>query len=182
MRNGFVTNIDRCVGCNACEIACKAYYGLEPDMKRRKVQTLDENIVGDSIRAHLSYSCNHCEKPSCLEVCPVAAISKREDGIVLIDKELCIGCRECEDACPYNSPTFNSVTNKMDKCDLCATKPDGVEPICVHSCPMNAISNVDMDKIDESAYVKDVEGFPKQSTTDANLRLVMPHSVKQIRL
>ncbi len=181
MRNGFITNIDRCVGCNACEIACKSYNGLEPYMKRRKVLSLDENIVGDPIRAYLSNACNHCEKPSCLENCPVGAYTKLDNGVVVQDKEICIGCKLCQEVCPYNAPTFNNATEKMDKCDLCNKRPDGQGPICVISCPMNAIENVDMDTIDESKYVKNIEGFPEQSITDANLRMVMPHVVKQIR-
>ncbi len=182
MKSGFITNIDRCVGCNGCEIACKAYYDLEPDMKRRKVLQLDDNIVGSPIRAHLSYACNHCDEPACLESCPVGAYTKKEDGIVIIDPELCIGCKLCQEACPYSIPTFNNLTEKMDKCDLCSAKPDGVEPICVASCPMDALSNVDIETIDESKYVKNVEGFPEQSLTGANLRMVMPHEVKQVRL
>ncbi len=183
MRNGFITNIDRCVGCNACEIACKAFYGLEPDMKRRKVLTLDDKVTGESLRAHLSYSCNHCDKPACTEACPTGAMTKREeDGIVFVDQEVCIGCKACLEACPYDSPTFNSVTNKMDKCDLCFHGPTGSKPICVASCPMDALAKADMDTINEADYVKNVEGYPEQSVTEANLRMVMPHKVKQVRL
>ena len=92
-RLGFVSNMERCVGCNACVIACKSYHGLEPDMKRRKVRDLDDKLVGSPVRAYLSASCQHCEDPACMKACPTSAYSKREDGIVLHNRKVCIGCK-----------------------------------------------------------------------------------------
>lgn len=179
---GFVSNMERCIGCNACVMACKAYHGLEPDMKRRKVREMDENIVGAPVRAYLSASCQHCEDPACMNACPTGAYTKREDGIVLHNKEVCIGCRMCQWACPYNAPTFNTVTRKMDKCDLCQARIDqGEQPICVACCPMEALSLVDMETLDETGLMKDVAGFPEESITGANLRVKLPLSVKQVR-
>ncbi len=181
-KRGFVTNMERCVGCNACVISCKSYHGLEPDMKRRKVRDMDEKIVGAPVRAYLSASCQHCEDPACMKACPTGAYSKREDGIVLHDKVVCIGCRMCQWACPYNAPTFNSVTKKMDKCDFCQERLDqGEQPICVACCPMEALAMVDMETLDESTLVKDVTGFPEAGMTNANLRIKLPQSVEQVR-
>ena len=181
-RLGFVSNMERCVGCNACVIACKSYHGLEPDMKRRKVRDLDDNLVGSPIRAYLSTSCQHCEDPSCMKACPTSAYSKREDGIVLHNRKVCIGCKMCLWACPYEAPTFNPVTKKMDKCDMCRERLDqGEQPICVACCPMEALKIVDMDTLDETILVKDVDGFPVSSITNSNLRMKMPQSVKQVR-
>ena len=181
-RLGFVSNMERCVGCNACVIACKSYHGLEPDMRRRKVRDLDDNLVGGPIRAYLSTSCQHCEDPACMKACPTSAYSKREDGIVLHNRKVCIGCKMCLWACPYEAPTFNPVTKKMDKCDMCQERLDqGEQPICVACCPMEALEVVDMNTLDERALVKDVAGFPEGSITNANLRMKMPQSVKQVR-
>lgn len=181
-RKGFVSNMERCVGCNACVIACKSYHGLEPEMKRRKVRELDDKIIGGPVRAYLSASCQHCEDPECMKACPTGAYSKREDGIVIHDVDVCIGCRMCQWACPYEAPTFNPVTKKMNKCDLCAERLDnGQKPICVECCPMEALEVVDMDELDEKGLVKNVEGFPSQEITNANLRMKMPNTVKTIR-
>ncbi len=182
MRSGFITNIDKCIGCNACEIACKAYKQLEPNMKYRKVKELDENLVGSPMRVHLSYACNHCEKPGCMEVCPVGAFTKNEDGIVILDSEICIGCKACLDGCPYQAPTFNIEEEKMHKCDYCVNRPEGHSTRCVEACPMGALSNVNMEEINENDFVKNVDGFVDQSITDANLRMVMPKEVTQYRL
>lgn len=174
--------MERCIGCNACVMACKAYHGLEPDMKRRKVREMNENIVGEPVRAYLSAACHHCEDPACMKACPTGAYTKREDGIVLHNREVCIGCKMCQWACPYEAPTFNNATKKMDKCDLCRERVDsGQEPVCVASCPMVALEMVDMAQINQAAYVKNVPGFPDQSITDANLRIKMPTSVAQVR-
>ena len=93
----------------------------------------------------LSISCLHCQNPPCLSSCPVSAIHKREeDGIVLVDPEICLGkesCGLCEKACPYEIPRFNpSCELKMEKCDLCFDRLDqGKRPICVEACPMHAL-------------------------------------------
>ncbi len=181
-RLGFVSNMERCIGCNACVMACKAYYGLEPGMARRQVREMDEQIVGAPVRAYLSAACNHCEDPACLKACPTGAYTKGEDGIVRHNKEVCIGCRLCQWACPYNAPTFNPALNKMDKCDFCEARlQQGEQPICVACCPMEALELVEMSALDETAVVKDIEGFPPQNITEANLRVKLPKAVKQVR-
>ncbi|MBR0164328.1 MAG: 4Fe-4S dicluster domain-containing protein [Lachnospiraceae bacterium] len=182
MKKGFVSNMERCIGCNACVIACKQYHGLEPEMKRRKVREMDENIVGQPVRAYLSASCQHCDEPACMKACPTGAYSKREDGVVLHNAEVCIGCRMCQWACPYEAPTFNPVTKKMDKCDFCRERIDaGEQPFCVAGCPMEALEMVDMDEINESDYVSEVKGFVDPSITGANLRVKLPAAVRQVR-
>ena len=88
-----------------------------------------------------------------MAICPVKAYAKAEDGVVLHNPELCIGCKACQAACPYKAPTFNNATMKMSKCDMCfARRQEGLEPYCVAACPMEAISISDFDTIDESLY------------------------------
>jgi anaerobic dimethyl sulfoxide reductase subunit B (iron-sulfur subunit) len=88
----------------------------------------------------VSVACNHCEKPICQEVCPTAAITKRDDGIVLIDQDKCVGCRYCEWACPYAAPQFDEDTGTMTKCTLCVDYIDaGQDPACVAACPSRAL-------------------------------------------
>ena len=182
MKRGFATNMDRCIGCNACVIACKQYHGLEPEMKRRKVREIDEHIVGSPVRAHLSASCQHCENPACMRACPTGAYSKRADGVVLHDPKVCIGCRLCQWACPYEAPTFNPKAKKMDKCDFCRERIDGgEEPFCVAACPMEALAMVDMETAGGHDYVRDVKGFPRHDITRANLLVKLPGAVSQTR-
>ena len=89
---------------------------------------------------HLSISCNHCEKPICLEGCPAQAITRREDGIVLINPEHCLGCGYCSWVCPYSAPQYQPDLGVMTKCTLCSDDLDaGLQPACVSACPVRAL-------------------------------------------
>jgi anaerobic dimethyl sulfoxide reductase subunit B (iron-sulfur subunit) len=89
---------------------------------------------------NLSIACNHCTKPVCKDVCPTAAITKRKDGIVMIDRDKCMGCRYCEWACPYGSPQFDKDSGTMTKCHLCFDYIDEDKaPVCVSACPQRAL-------------------------------------------
>lgn len=84
--------------------------------------------------------CRHCGKPPCIDVCPVGAISKRSDGIVLSNEELCIGCKICMEACPFGALQYNPEKEVIEACNLCVERVDkGLEPICVQNCPTGAL-------------------------------------------
>ncbi len=89
---------------------------------------------------YLSLSCQHCGDAPCLGVCPMGAISRRtEDGAILLDRDLCVGCHSCELACPFGAPKFPE-DGKMAKCDLCRIRRDhGMKPACVRVCPVQAL-------------------------------------------
>ena len=94
----------------------------------------------DVFAYNLSISCNHCEDPICVKSCPTRAMHKRADGLVLIDRRLCIGCKYCAWVCPYGAPQFDANTGVMGKCDLCADYLEaGKNPSCVDACPMRAL-------------------------------------------
>ncbi|EAW5939298.1 twin-arginine translocation signal domain-containing protein [Salmonella enterica] len=96
---------------------------------------------------YLSISCNHCEGPACTKVCPSGAMHKRDDGFVVVNEEVCIGCRYCHMACPYGAPQYNAAKGHMTKCDGCYDRvAEGKKPICVESCPLRAL---DFGPIDE---------------------------------
>ncbi len=157
-----VIDLAKCDGCKKCTEACQAMHYTEPDREWIKVFKMHEAEA--TAPFYFPKPCFHCDNPPCTKVCPVNATFKREDGIVLIDNERCIGCRMCMAACPYSTRFFNwsapdekqtaqlgnaayspeqSVPRKIgtvEKCDFC---PDmirqGKMPACVSGCPMNVI-------------------------------------------
>ncbi|WNS74068.1 4Fe-4S dicluster domain-containing protein [Bacillus sp. DTU_2020_1000418_1_SI_GHA_SEK_038] len=179
---GFVVNIDRCIGCHACEVTCKSFYQLEPEVSRRRVRQLPETIAGVPTRAYLSMACNHCDMPACRDACPVGAYTKREDGIVIHNQDLCIGCQMCGKACPYSVPQYDPVKKKMNKCSMCFERLDAGElPICVQNCPLEAIQIVDLNEPQYQNLAKTVPGFPDPSITQPNIRFILPKAGKQVR-
>lgn len=181
-RLGFAINMDRCIGCNACTIACKSFYQLEPSINRRFVRQVDEKLTGTAKRCYISTACNHCDEPACAKACPTGAYTKLDNGIVKHNQNRCIGCQMCATACPYGVPQFDTVKKKMDKCSMCYDRLEqGENPICVASCPMEAISIIDLNTINESDYVKDVTGFVNSKITGSSTHFTLPQASHSIR-
>ncbi|MEJ2727259.1 MAG: 4Fe-4S binding protein [Deltaproteobacteria bacterium] len=121
-----------CMGCHACEVACKQEHALA--VGPRLVQVLEKGP--DFIPIY----CHHCAKAPCKEACPVEAIYRNEQGIVLIDNDLCIGCRECVEACPFGAMQFDDHQEIAVKCDLCVYRlAEGKSPACMSVCPTGCI-------------------------------------------
>jgi dimethyl sulfoxide reductase iron-sulfur subunit len=159
----FVIDLRRCDGCKACTDACQKEHYLPKDQEWIKVlkSTNDAGLNSYFVRI-----CNMCENPPCLKVCPTAATFKRDDGVVLIDQNKCIGCRMCMVACPYEARYFNyneplkpktPFANPMPefpvpqqkgtvgKCILCVHNADkGKIPFCVEACTMDALYIADL--------------------------------------
>jgi len=108
MRYGMVIDLNKCVGCYGCVIKCKEEHFLPPDMTWGKMMITETGTYPDVIKHMYPVLCNHCKEPACVEACPTNATQQREDGIVWIDQEKCIGCKYCIDACPYQMRTFYS--------------------------------------------------------------------------
>ena len=104
MRWGMVINLTRCVGCYACVLACKTEHFLPPDVVWNRVTVFEAEELNKQIYPTL---CNHCRDPYCVEVCPTGATQQREDGIVWVDPDICIGCRSCVMNCPYQVRVVN---------------------------------------------------------------------------
>lgn len=143
---GFFVDSTRCVKCWACEIACQQWHEIKAGtVHRRTVQEECEGTFPEVKRTFISLSCMHCEAPACVEACPQGAISKRdEDGMVVVDKSLCIGCKTCSTACPFGVPDYLELEDGgflMDKCDGCVSlgRAGDEAPRCVNSCPTKAL-------------------------------------------
>ncbi len=146
---GFVHNNVDCIGCRACEIACKDKNGLAPGPRFRRVQYIEGGTYPNVYAYKVNMSCNHCESPACLPTCPTGAIFKRKkDGIVDIDSTLCIGCRRCEAACPFGAPQFIPELNIVSKCNMCVDEIEaGRKPYCVMACMMRVLDIGPVEKI-----------------------------------
>ena len=137
---GMLIDVRRCIGCHACSVACKAEFDVPLGSTRSWVEYIEKGNFPDVSRSFLPRLCNHCSEPQCVSVCPTGATWKREeDGIVVVDPDICIGCKYCMQACPYDARFINPVTGSADKCDFCLHRvSQGLEPACVEACPARA--------------------------------------------
>lgn len=191
-KSGFYVNSATCIGCKVCQMACKDKNDLDLGQLWRRVTEIEGGgyvrqgeAVRNTVFAYwLSVSCNHCDKPKCVDVCPTGASYKKgDDGVVLIDGDKCVGCRLCEWSCPYGARQFNGAT--MGKCNACGDlTAKGENPVCVDACVMRAIDFGPVAELKKkySKVSKDCHGLPDSTITASNL-LIKPHkdSVKEAR-
>lgn len=138
--SGFLLDLNRCVGCGACALACRIENDLPQDVRWRRILTLNLRRSGGGPTYHFSLACHHCEDPPCAAGCPSGALEKRPDGVVFLHRDLCLGCRYCEMACPFGAPSFDADRGVMTKCHLCAPRLDrGLPPACTTACPTGAL-------------------------------------------
>ena len=125
-RMKFLCDAERCIECNGCVTACKQENDVPWGVNRRRVVTINDGVPGER---SMSVACMHCSDAPCQAVCPVDCFYRSEEGVVLHDKDLCIGCGYCFYACPFGAPQFPQagafgVRGKMDKCTFCAGGPE----------------------------------------------------------
>lgn len=165
----FLIDADRCIECNACSTICKNEHEVPFGMVRRRVVTLNDGEPGEK---SVPISCMHCTDAPCVAVCPVSTLYQTDLGIVLHDKDTCIGCGYCFYACPFGAPQFPRSTSfgtrgVMDKCTFCAGGPEengseaelqkygrnriaeGKLPICAEVCATRALLAGDADTVSE---------------------------------
>ena len=159
MRLGLLVDLQRCIGCDTCTLACKQENGTPEDVFFARVLNMESGEFPQVKRSYLPVLCNHCASAPCIGACPNKSIFKRPDGIVLIDQERCNGTGACVSACPYgniylhaedrwyfpdDSPYERFAKSRLErgksrKCTYCAHRIDqGLEPACVVSCPAGA--------------------------------------------
>ena len=166
-RMKFLCDAERCIECNGCVTACKQEHDVPWGVNRRRVVTINDGVPGER---SISVACMHCSDAPCMAVCPVDCFYRTEDGVVLHDKDLCIGCGYCFYACPFGAPQFPQagafgVRGKMDKCTFCAGGPEtnnseaeykkygrnrlaeGKLPVCAEMCSTKALLAGDGDVI-----------------------------------
>jgi len=158
-RFGMVIDTGRCVGCDACTLACKMQNGTPPGVLLSRVLEKEEGSYPQVKRTYLPILCFHCDDPPCVRACPSNALSKRPDGVVEVDKDRCCGVKACMAACPYDALHFyedqegyfgKNLTpieryyyarhrpGTILKCDFCSERlMRGVSPACVEACPVS---------------------------------------------
>jgi Fe-S-cluster-containing dehydrogenase component/formate-dependent nitrite reductase membrane component NrfD len=137
---GFVIDQRKCIGCHACTVACKSENQVPVGSFRTWVKYVEKGTYPAVKRHFTVLRCNHCDAAPCVEICPVTALHKRDDGIVDLDRDACIGCKACMQACPYDALYLNDDTGTAEKCHYCAHRTElGLEPACVVVCPEHAI-------------------------------------------
>lgn len=189
-------DLDVCVGCHACVTSCKQWNtsgeagplsDLNPYEKDptgtffNRVQTYEVGVFPDTEVVHFPKSCLHCEDPPCVPVCPTGASYKRkEDGIVLVDYDKCIGCKYCSWACPWGVREIDEKKKVMTKCTLCVDRiydesiPEGErKPACVLACPTKArfFGDIDDPNSEISKAIEEKQGYqlmPEWGTNPSN--------------
>jgi Fe-S-cluster-containing dehydrogenase component len=157
---GVLHDSTRCVGCRLCEEACNTVNDLpKPDKDFRDLSVLETkrrttataytvvnaySAPGSGTPVFRKNQCNHCLEPACASACFVRAFKKRDDGAVVYDASVCVGCRYCMVACPFDIPAYeydNPLTPRVMKCTLCAPRLEqGLRPACVDACPKDALT------------------------------------------
>ncbi|MFA7228812.1 MAG: DMSO/selenate family reductase complex B subunit [Melioribacteraceae bacterium] len=186
MKKQFAFHFDasRCSGCKTCQVACKDKNNLEVGRLWRRVYEVNlgnwnkkGNAWINNVTAYnMSISCNHCEDPICVKVCPTSAMHKSKDGLVLVDESKCMGCRYCEWACPYGAPQYDENGGVMSKCNFCADYlEEDKSPACVAACPMRVLDFGELKEMQKRyGNIDGVFPLPKGEITKPNF-VITPH-------
>jgi Fe-S-cluster-containing dehydrogenase component len=164
---GMVVDLRKCVGCTACVVACKSEHNTPSGIFQTTVLDKEMGKYPKCIRVFVPVLCNHCDEPTCVDVCPTKASYKQDNGVVNIDYEKCIGCAACVEHCPYQvrtlvqdnrvlfpdgvstfeKPVHRKIPNNVaTKCDFCYHRLDaGKQPVCSEICPTEARVCGDLD-------------------------------------
>jgi formate dehydrogenase iron-sulfur subunit len=153
-KKAMLIDITLCVGCNACQVACKEENGLA-DTEEHILSPTAYTVLNEYNGTYVRRMCQHCVDPTCVSVCPVGAFTKTEAGPVLYDADKCIGCRYCMQACPFQVPRYEwaDYYPLVQKCKFCAERLEkGLQPACAEACPTGATKYGDRDDLIREAH------------------------------
>lgn len=191
MSNCMVIDQKKCVGCHACAVACKAANGTPPSASRSRVVREAKGTYPDVKMTITPMLCMQCSSPACVPVCPVEATWVNDEGVVVVDKSVCIGCGTCVEACPYMArhvvrtesgyfgdelTAYEAIAYEgmpdgtADKCNWCAERREaGGNPACVDACPYGARSFGSREELDELIASRDGQQLHPDLGTDPNV-------------
>lgn len=201
-RYGMVIDLDRCMGCHSCTVACRQENATPPGIRWTSVYQMDFGDYPDVRRMFVPRGCMHCGNPPCVPVCPTGASYQRRDGVVLVDDSACIGCKACMVACPYEARHYVERTSgyfagsctpfeasrrqdehpegTVGKCTFCAHRLEqGLQPACIDTCPAHARFFGDLD--DPASEVHRLSRDPRASLpsaewgTNPSVHYLMPY-------
>jgi len=170
MEKAIFLDIERCVGCGACVVACMDQNDIYPEkghIPYKMVHQVEDGHYPDARIYYFSIGCFHCGDSPCLIACPTGAISKdNKTGAIVVNNELCIGCHSCALACPFGVPRYDS-EDKMQKCNLCTERvAAGLQPACVRVCPFAALKFEPINQLQQDKQLKYVTGTVKTIRPD----------------
>lgn len=182
---GMVIDTTRCMGCQTCVVSCKISNQVPGDVYWSRVVSNNSDAfdrpAGVFPDVKLSYRpelCNHCSNPACVAACPTGAMHKREeDGVVLVDDEVCIGCGTCVSTCPYQMPKLDEEKGVSTKCTMCYDRLNaGLEPWCVQACPAEAriVGDLNDPESEVALYIAEKGAVPlfEEYGTEPNVYVV----------
>ena len=187
-RYGMAIDTKRCVGCNACTLACKQANNVPDGVFWTRVLTDGGDMPdtpaskdGKLSMRYFAMGCQHCANPACVETCPTGAMQKSADtGVVNSDPNVCIGCGTCVESCPYGAPHLDEEAGHVTKCDMCqALVEAGEQPACVESCPTRALYFGELAELAERFPGTDALIEPLPETDTAPSLFVLPHKDAQ---
>lgn len=171
---GFYFDMEACIGCRTCQIACKDKNNLQLGVLFRRVKSFETGVFPKPDSYNYSSTCNHCKEATCVKGCPTGAMHFGEDGTVQHDDSLCIGCKYCIWNCPYAVPQYLEEKNMVGKCDSCKDLRDkGENPACVDACLMRCLEFGDLDELaakhKTNPLIKDLPILPSSSITNPSI-------------
>ena len=169
---GMYMDLTRCIGCHACNVACRDVHGLLDNDSWRVVITIEAGEYPQPFVIHIPTTCYHCSRPACLAACPSGAIRKEtERGRVILETTRCVGCGACVQACPFAAIRWNVTDQRASKCDLCGDRlQQGKNPICVDACPMRALDAGPLTVLQEKyPGISEVPSFPDRQDSRPNV-------------